>query len=90
MASTETMVAHCGACVGVMGLEQEGETGPFRFVCQRCGYETPWRGTTAAAGEDVVWQRMTATDKRMGLGSTKGAKAHEKHERGTAIKRERL
>jgi ssDNA-binding Zn-finger/Zn-ribbon topoisomerase 1 len=49
----ETLIAHCGACVGRMIMRQTAEG--VWFVCQTCYLETSMRPTAAEAGEDVVW-----------------------------------
>jgi len=49
-----------------MALEQErpadaeiGHAPLYRFVCQSCGFATPWRTAVKVAGEDVVWATLT-------------------------------
>lgn len=56
MPSTQTMVAHCGACAtGHMTLAPAGNAGAFYYVCGACGCQTAPRTTLVEASEDVVW-----------------------------------
>jgi hypothetical protein len=77
MANTTMTVAHCGACVGPMTLRKAEVGDLWRYVCGRCAFATPWRTTSAAAAEDVLWLTMaqSAAAKRAAGVSAAGVSA---------------
>jgi len=60
--STETLVAHCGACAGRMILVTTS-VGVY-FVCIDCGTQTDLRPTAAEAAADVVWVAVRPVARR--------------------------
>lgn len=60
---TETDVAHCGACGGIMVMVIDGVA--VWFVCLDCGEETTPRQTAAEADQDVVWVPLRHAERKV-------------------------